>query len=281
MRVAVAPDPSKAPENGPKGRNLSGDGDSSRRIDTTAGPLHGIIPARGWTGDAASRYAHRGGLPMGAHVAQGDHRLRTAVAALKAWSGVVALSWATAGFAASAGTASPTLPQVTGPGTTAAKLPSIELLQEQPTLAGTCSGGAFDVNTFINVTGAASAAVTVTAPGVGTIEEFTDETGTNIGPYNAVYPTFQIKPFGGGLPPNTKITITITTYTGPNRTGSVSFVSTIVFNCTTGKVIHAGPVANVAESIPTLSTIALAAMAALLALLGAAMMRRPARRNRA
>jgi hypothetical protein len=200
--------------------------------------------------------------------------LRTVVAALKAWSGVVALSWATAGFAA--GTASPVLPHAT-PGTTAAKLPSIELLPTQPTLAGTCSGGAFNVNTFINVTGVASADVTVTAPGVGTIEEFTDETGTNLGAYNAVYPTFQIKPFGGGLPPNTKITITITTYSGPNRTGSVSFISTIVFDCTTGEVLRAGPL-NL-ESIPTLSTVALVAMATLLALLGAAMMRRPTRRR--
>jgi hypothetical protein len=203
--------------------------------------------------------------------------LRTVVAALKAWSGVVALSWAMAGFAASGGTASPVLPQA-GAGTTAAQLPSIEILQEQPTLAGTCSGSAFDVNTFINVTGVASADVTVAAPGVGTFLEFADETGTNIGPYNGVYPTFQIKPWGGGLPPNTKITITITTYSGPNRTGSVSFVSKIVFNCTTGKVLQAGP-GNPAEPIPTLSTLALAAMATLLALLGAAMMRRPARRR--
>jgi hypothetical protein len=214
---------------------------------------------------------------MGAHVARGDQRLRTVVAALKAWSGVVALSWATAGFAASAGTASPALPHA-APGPTAATLPSIELLQNQPTLAGSCGGSAFDVNTFINVSAVASAVVTLTAPGVGTIEEFTDETGTNIGPYNAVYPAFHILPFGGGLPPNTKITITITTYTGPNRTGAVSFVSTIVFNCTTGNVLRAGPV-NLGEPIPTLSTVALAATAALLSLLGAAMMRRPTRRR--
>ncbi|MDQ2963606.1 MAG: IPTL-CTERM sorting domain-containing protein [Pseudomonadota bacterium] len=200
------------------------------------------------------------------------------MAALKAWPAVVALSWATAGFAASAGTQQPVIPHGV-PGTTAAKQPSIELLPQQPTLAGTCGGSAFDVNTFINVTGVASAAVTVAAPGVGTIEEFIDETGTNIGPYNAVYPTFHILPFGGGLPPNTKITITITTYSGPNRTGSVSFVSKLVFNCTTGNVIHAGPVANVAESIPALSTVGLAAMTTLLALLGAAMIRRPAKRR--
>jgi len=199
--------------------------------------------------------------------------LRTVVAALKAWSGVFALSWAAAGFAASAGTASPTLPQVAAPGTKAAKLPSIELLQTQPTLAGSCGGSAFNVNTFINVTAVSSADVTVTAPGVGTIEEFTDETGANLGSYDAVYPTFQIKPFGGGLPPNTKITITVTTYTG-----LVSFVSTIVFDCTTGKVLNAG---GGAEPIPTLSPVALAAMTTLLALLGMAMLRRPTRRRTA
>ena len=202
----------------------------------------------------------------------------TVVVALKAWSGIVALSWATAGFAASAGTSSPTLPQA-APGTTAAKLPSIELLHKQPTLAGTCGGSAFDVNTFINVTNVASADVKVSAPGVGTVEQFTDETGTNIGPYNGIYPTFHILPFGGGLPPNTKITITVTTYTGPNRTGSVSYESAIVFDCTSGKVLHAPGPADVAEAIPTLSPVALAAMTTLLALLGAAMIRRPTRRR--
>jgi hypothetical protein len=209
--------------------------------------------------------------------------LPTVMAALKAWSGIAVLSWATAGFAESAGTAPPASPQQ-ALGTTAAKLPSIELLHQQPNLAGTCGTSAFDVNTFINVDAVASADVMVTAPGVGIIEEFTDETGTNIGPYNAVYPTFHIKPFGGGLPPNTTITITVTTYTGPSKTGSVSFVSVLAFNCTTGKVSKGTPQpqgAASAEPIPTLSTVGLAAMAALLALLGAAMMRRPTRRNRA
>jgi len=200
------------------------------------------------------------------------------VAALKAWSGVIALSWAAAGLATSAGTESPTLSQVAAPGTTAAKLPSIELLPNQPTLVGSCGGSAFNVNTFINVTGVASADVTVTVPGVGTIEEFTDETGANLGAYNAVYPTFHILAFGGGLPPNTEITITVTTYTGPNRTGSVSFESTIVFDCTTGKVLQAGP-AGVVAAIPALSPVALAAMTTLLAVLGAAMLRRPTRRR--
>src|SRR4030095_3913127 len=184
---------------------------------------------------------------------------------------IAALSWATAGFAASAGTSQALTPHgVLTP--TAAKVPSIEVVRQQPTAAGPCGGSAFDVSTFINVDHVASADVTVTAPGVGTIEAFTDETGSNIGPYNAAYPTFHILPFGGGLPPNTLITITVTTYTGSNKTGSVSFVSRLSFNCTTGQVIKQKE--DTAEAIPTLSTAALVAMIAMLALLGAAMTRR-------
>src|SRR5260370_25636143 len=87
--------------------------------------------------------------PPGAHIARGDQRLRTVVAALKAWSGVVALSWATAGFAASAGTASLTLPQVAAPRPTSTKLPAIELLHDQPPLAGSCRGSGVHLNTLL------------------------------------------------------------------------------------------------------------------------------------
>ena len=197
--------------------------------------------------------------------------MRTVVAALRAWSGIAAITWATAGLAASGGTGQAVVPHgVATP--TATKVSSIELLRKQPTVAGSCGGSAFDVNTLINVDNVASADVIVTAPGVGTIEEFTDETGSNIGPFNATYPTFHILPFGGGLPPNTIITITVTTYSGANRTGSVSFVSKLSFNCTTGQVIKQK--LEAAESIPTLSTASLCTMMALLALLGGAMTRR-------
>jgi exosortase sorting signal-containing protein len=203
--------------------------------------------------------------------------LRTVVAALRAWSGIAAVAWATAGLAASGGTGEAVVPH--GVATASSpKISSIQLLRKQPTVAGTCGGSAFDVNTLINVDNVASADVTVTAPGVGTIEEFTDETGTNIGPYNAAYPTFHILPFGGGLPPNTTITITITTYSGTNKTGSVTFTSTLLFNCTTGQVIKQK--LEPAESIPTLSTAALFTMMALLALLGGAMTRRLQRERR-
>jgi len=123
--------------------------------------------------------------------------------------------------------------------------------------------------------------VKVTAPGVGTIEEFTDETGKNIGPYNAIYPTFQVPAFGGGLAPDTLITITVTTYSGPGLSGSTTFVSSLQFNCTTGAVILAQPSPAFAIPVPTLSTLGLAATAALLVLIGALMLRGAARPLRA
>lgn len=205
--------------------------------------------------------------------------MRFGVAALRACTGILALCWATAGVAASAGTASPAVPHPTA-GPSGSSVPSIRLLPSQPNLAGTCSGSAFTVNTFINVTAQSSADVKVSAPAVGTIEEFTDETGKNIGPYDAAYPMFQIIAFGGGLAPNTVMTITVTTYTGPSLSGSISFVSTLEFNCTNGAVILAQPPTTAPSPAPALSVFGLAATASLLALLGAVMLRRPARERR-
>jgi hypothetical protein len=204
--------------------------------------------------------------------------LRIDVAAFKACTGIVALCCATAGIAAPAGTASSGPPRAAG--RTATGVPSIRLLPTQPSLAGSCGGSAFTVNTFIDVTAQASADVKVSAPGVGTIEEFTDETGKNIGPYNAAYPMFQILAFGGGLAPNTPMTITISTYSGPNLSGSTTFVSLLEFNCTTGQVLLTQPAPVSAIAAPTLSDLGLAAMAALLALIGAVMLRRRARARR-
>jgi hypothetical protein len=198
-------------------------------------------------------------------------------AALKACMGIVALCWATGGIAASAGTAPPVVShQADGAPT---RLPSIQLLANQPGLAATCGGSAFDVNAFINVTAQSSADVKVSAPGVGTIEEFTDETGKNIGPYDAPYPTFHILPFGGGLAPNTLIKITITTYSGPSLSGSISFVSRLVFNCTTGAVAIAQPAPISSATVPALSPVGLATTAALLILVGAMVLRGSARRR--
>ena len=195
--------------------------------------------------------------------------MRIAAAAFTASLGIVALSLATSAFGQAAGTASGGAHTVAPSSTTA---PSIRLVRQQTGLAGTCGGSAFDVNTFIDVDTSASADVKVTAPGVGLIEEFTDETGTNIGPYNALYPTFHIPAFGGGLAPNTVITVAITTYAGPALSGSALGTSRIAFNCTTGALAPLG--AGAAADVPALSDAALAASALLLALLGAITLRR-------
>ena len=197
--------------------------------------------------------------------------MRINAATLAAWSGAVALIWAVAGFAAG-GAGTTAKPTSELPGTQATTLPSIDIPRRQTTLAATCGGGTFNLDTFINVGTQASADVKVSAAGVGILEEFTDETGKNIGPYNAKFPTFQIPASGGGLAPNTLITITITTYSGPGLTGKATFTSKVVFNCTTGRVQAAS--IDPTAPIPTLSWPALVASMALLALLGAAALRR-------
>ena len=199
--------------------------------------------------------------------------MRIGAATLAAWSGAFAVMLAAANVAATdAGTTAKPTTEAAGP--TSTTLPSIEVPRRgQTNLAGTCGGSTFNLNSFINVGTQASADVKVSAPNVGILEEFTDETGKNIGPYNAKFPTFQIPAFGGGLAPNTLITIVVTTYSGPGLTGKVTFTSKLVFNCTTGQVL-ANPV-DPTTPIPTLSLPALFASIALVALLGAAALRRP------
>jgi len=190
--------------------------------------------------------------------------LGNAAVPLKACLGIAALSWAAAASAQNAGTQGAAVPHH-GPITT--KSPAIVLLTQQTALASTCGGSAFDVNTFIDVDTVASADVKVTAPVVGLIEEFSDNTGANIGPYKANFPTFHIPAFGGGLAPNTPITIIITTYTGASLAGTVSSVSALTFNCTSGVVVVA-PI-DPALAVPALSPLGVAAAAALVLALGA------------
>jgi hypothetical protein len=215
--------------------------------------------------------------PAGARFAKEPNRLRYRAAALKAGVGLFTLSWAAMAFALTgAGTSSATA-GTPGVAPAASQVPSVQILDTQTGLAGTCGGSAFDVSTFINIGTSASADVRLSAPGVGIIEEFTDETGKNIGPYNANYPTFHILSFGGGLAPNTPITLTITTYSGPGLTGSVTFTSGITFNCTTGAIILApAGTALVGQTIPALSTGMLLTLIVLCGLLGAAVLRRRA-----
>jgi len=158
---------------------------------------------------------------------------------------------------------------------TSSVMPSIEILANQPNLAGTCGGAAFDINTFINVDTQASADVHLSAPGFPLLEQFTDETGSNVGPFVGPYSTFTIQAFGGGLPPNTPIRITIDTYSGQALAGTLTFSSSMQYNCTTGAILNLVAAAPGQPAIiPTLSELALAATALLLALSGLITLRR-------
>jgi hypothetical protein len=183
---------------------------------------------------------------------------------------IAALFWAANAPAQVGGTAGEVAPEAVAP--TSSVLPSIEILAQQTALSNTCGGAAFNLNTYIHVDTQASAEVRLAAPGFPNLEAFTDETGANIGPFNGNFPAFTILAFGGGLPPNTPIRVIVNTYTGHALAGSVSYSSTIEFNCTTGTVLNliaAAP--GTPANIPTLGESAIVAM--MLLLLGAGAMR--------
>jgi hypothetical protein len=203
--------------------------------------------------------------------------LNVAVDVRNALPGLLILLWAAAAWAAPLGTAGNPAPAAVQP--TSAVLPSVQILSQQTNLAGTCGGQSFNLNTYINVDTQASAGVQLSAPGFPTLEQFTDETGSNIGPFSGVYPTFNIKAFGGGLAPNTPLRITINTYSGHALAGSVTYTSTIQFDCTTGTILNLVAAApGDPPPIPTLGNLGLTVTALLLGLIGCAALRGRPRR---
>jgi len=204
----------------------------------------------------------------------GDFRLRNAITTLKAMLGAFALFSASAGIAAPDGGTAGAQPLANAV-VQADVLPSIEILPKQLSLAGRCNGLAFDLNTFINTTAQTSANVRVSSAKLNPslLEQFTDNTGANVGVFNDNYPNFHILGFGGGLAPNTPITITITTYTGPNLTGTTTFTSTITFDCTTGQVERLGRAPPLLTAVPALDSTGLALLAMLVGIAGAAALR--------
>ena len=200
--------------------------------------------------------------------------MRNAITTLKAMLGAFALLSAAAGATVpAAGTDG--AQGLTSAGPQATVVPSIEILPKQLNLAGRCNGSAFDLNTFINTTTQTSADVRVSSSALNPslLEEFTDNTGANVGVFNDNYPNFHILGFGGGLAPNTPITVSIATYTGPNLSGTVTFTSTIIFNCTTGQISRLGPAPPLLAAVPTLGAVGLAMLALLLGLAAAAALR--------
>ena len=102
--------------------------------------------------------------------------------------------------------------------------------------AGTCSStsGFLLPGVEINVPGEpASEQGVLSAPGYPNLGYTLDTSFTGVGTFS--FFVFVSTPYS--LPSNTPLTLTVTTYNGPNYTGGVAYVSTITWDCTTGELI--------------------------------------------
>jgi hypothetical protein len=144
-------------------------------------------------------------------------------------------------------------------------VPSWQLNQGAP---NTCSAevGFFLPGVETNIPeGVASEQGVLSAPGQPNLGSTSD---IAFGPWVGPVGFFVFAP-GYSLPPNTLLTLSVTTYDGPNFTGGISHVSTITWNCTTGAVVS-GP----AVPAPALSPLALLLLSLALLALGTRRSRR-------
>ncbi|MCU0599425.1 MAG: IPTL-CTERM sorting domain-containing protein [Desulfobacterales bacterium] len=139
------------------------------------------------------------------------------------------------------------IPQAMGPA------PSWRLNQG---VAGICSStsGFFLPGVEINVPDEpASEKGVLSAPGYPNLGFTQDSSFTGVGTFS--FYVFVSTPYS--LPPNTPLTLRVTTYNGPNFTGGVAYVSTITWDCTTGELIS--------RKVPTLNEWGMIIMSLLMA----------------
>lgn len=111
--------------------------------------------------------------------------------------------------------------------------PSWQLTQG---VASSCSdsGTLFVPGVDVNVSpGPASEQGVLSAPGFPNLGYTSDTSFAGVGTFG--FTVFVNAPYN--LPANTPLTLSVTTYHGPNFTGGVAYVSTATWDCTTGAII--------------------------------------------
>ncbi len=136
--------------------------------------------------------------------------------------------------------------------------------------SGTCSSpSGFNLpGVYINAPAPASEQGVLSAPGNPSLGSTQDDSYTGVG-----LTSFFVYSAGYTVPPQTLLTLQVTTYNGPNFTGGVAFVSTITWNCSTGALANAR-----AAPVPALAHAALALLALTLLVVGTRSVRARARR---
>ena len=126
-----------------------------------------------------------------------------------------------------------------------------------------------DVASFRNV---------LTVPGVGTVVDFVTTYGSNMAaPQLADIGIGPFLPYS--VPPGTPLTITTTSHAAPGAQGAPTYISTMVWNCTTGAPLSIVNQAPPPRAVPTLGAAWMALVAALLLLSGVRAVRTLERRG--